>query len=146
MKVIDTVIDDDYIKIQETDTIEILAGKIAETGIPDAVVLDEHKKVLGAIDDFDIVSKVIAKGLDAKTTLVKDAMYAPPRVKLQTELADVMKIMNELEATMIPVVNDENELLGVITIADVIPLLDLEEEEKKSLTNKFKNVFGKGIN
>ena len=41
-------------------------------------------------------------------------------VKLETELKDAHAILQELEATMLPVVDEDNKLLGVLTILDVM--------------------------
>ncbi|MHA2090773.1 MAG: CBS domain-containing protein [Candidatus Kariarchaeaceae archaeon] len=119
-------IEDDYITVKETETILEVAKAIAKAGIPDAVVVDNENHALGALDDYDIVSKVIAMEKDPSELTAKDIMYAPPPVKKSTTLKETHEIMQQLEATMLPVVDEEKKLIGVVTIMDVLEGLAYE--------------------
>ncbi len=133
MKVKDVEIDDDYVVVHNADSILDVAKKIAEAGIPDAVVLDADDKVVGSLDDYDIISKVIAPEMDLKSTTAADIMFVPPPVRLSTELEKVHEMMEKLEATALPVIDDDNKLLGVITIMDI---LEAEAFENRSICDK----------
>ncbi|MHA2029653.1 MAG: CBS domain-containing protein [Candidatus Kariarchaeaceae archaeon] len=140
MFVSDVEIEDEYVVVKASDTIYDVAQAISKAGIPDAVVLDEDETVLGALDDFDIVSKVLAVDKDHKTITAKDILYAPPPVKQTTSLKDAHEIMQELDATMLPVVDDEKKLLGVVTIMDVLEGL-AKEYENLNFWGKLKKAF-----
>lgn len=142
MNVGEVEIEDDYITVKNTDTILSVAKAIADAGIPDAVVLDENDNVVGALDDFDIVSKVIAVEKDQNTVTAEEVMYAPPPVRKITTLEETHKIMKELDATMLPVVDDEKKLLGVVTIMDVLEGLS-DEYQKLSFFGKLKLMFSR---
>ncbi|MCY3410993.1 MAG: CBS domain-containing protein [Candidatus Heimdallarchaeota archaeon] len=133
-------IDDDFIKIKADDTIISVAKAIAKAGVPDAVVVDESDKVLGILDDYDIVSKVLAEEKDPKVMTAKDVMYAPPLVKLDFDLDKVYEIMQQMEASMLPVVDNDLKLLGVITLNDV---LEDAKEEPKGIMSKIMGLFGR---
>lgn len=120
MKVEDVNIEDDYIVVKPSDTIVDVSKKIAESAIPDAIVVDDDNKVLGALDNYDIISKVIAPEKDIQSTKAEDIMYAPPPVRLNTELSVVEKIMGDLEVSVLPVTDNADKLLGVITMMDVL--------------------------
>ncbi|OLS28215.1 MAG: Magnesium transporter MgtE [Candidatus Heimdallarchaeota archaeon LC_2] len=140
MNVGDVEIEDDYITVKNTDTILAVAKAIAKSAIPDAVVLNENDKVVGALDDFDIISKVIAVEKDHNTITAEEVMYAPPPVRKTTTLEETHKIMQELDATMLPVVDDELKLLGVVTIMDVLEGLS-GDYKKLSFFEKLKLLF-----
>jgi magnesium transporter len=140
MLVSEVTIDDDYITVKVDDTVLQVAKAIAKAGVPDAIVLDKDGKALGALDDYDIISKAIAPEKDINTMTAKDIMYAPPPVKLDTNLEEVHKIMNELEATVLPVVDDERKLLGVITIMDVLE--GQAAETDSSFFGRLRALFG----
>jgi len=125
MKVEDVNIEDDYIVVKPSDTIVVVSKKIAEAAIPDAIVVNDDNEVLGALDVYDIISKVIAPEKDLKSTTAEDIMYAPPPVRLATELSVVEKIMGDLEVSVLPVSDKNNTLLGVITMMDVMEGLAL---------------------
>lgn len=129
MKVSDLQIEDEYITVLGTDSILEVTKKLAKEGIPDAIVIDEEGKTLGALDDYDIISKVIAEEKDVKSVTAADIMFSPPPVRLTTELADVKKILDELEITVVPVVDDENKLIGVATVMDILEGLAYEESQ-----------------
>lgn len=113
-------IDDDFIVVQGSDNVIDVAKAITTAGVADAVVVDDKQMVLGVLDDYDIVSKVLAEEKDPKSVKAEDIMYSAPRVKLETTLTEVYESMQQQEASMLPVVDDDNKLIGVITINDVL--------------------------
>ncbi len=119
MKLSDLTIDDEYITVADDEDIETIAKKFTETGITDAVVVKDGKPI-GVIDDFDIISKVVAEGKDAKATPVKDVMHAPPTVTQETDLKRLEQIFDELNPSVVPVVDENGSLLGVVTLMDII--------------------------
>lgn len=132
-------IDDEYITVNAKDTVIEVSKKMAKSGVPDAVVVDEKQYVLGVLDDYDIVSKVLAEDKDPLTVTAEEIMYAPPPVKLDTELSKVHEILTQLEASMLPVVDEEKKLLGVITIIDVLDGM----MENQGIFDRIKGMFGR---
>ena len=130
MKVSNVNIEDDYIVVDAKDNLVKVAKEMAKVGIPDAVVTKEDGSVLGALDDYDIVSKCLAEEKDPNNMTAEDIMYAGPKVKLDTDLTEVNNTLQSLRATILPVVDDDNKLLGVITINDVWEGMADEEETK----------------
>ncbi len=93
----------------------------------------EGKRAKGIITERDIVHKVIAKGLDSTRTVVDDIMSKPLRVvKPETTIEDAAKAMRENRIKRLPVVNDDNELIGIISEGDIMKIfpivVDLIEE------------------
>ena len=130
MKVSDVTIDDEYVTVNGEASILEVAKTIAKSGIPDVVVIDNEERVLGALDDYDIVSKVVAEGQDPNKIKAKDIMFAPPPIKLDTELEAAHEIMEELKVTVLPVVGEGRKLMGVLTIMDVLEGKTQENDEK----------------
>ncbi|MEM2909287.1 MAG: CBS domain-containing protein [Candidatus Bilamarchaeaceae archaeon] len=99
------------------------------------VVEDEKsKKARGIITERDIVYKVIAKRKDPYTTKVEEIMSKPLRViRPDTPIEEASKAMRDNKIKRLPVVNEYNELLGIISEGDVtkiFPLVvDLIEEK-----------------
>ncbi len=114
----DLVIDDEYGIIDSKATIQDAAKKMKELGVPDLVVVkDEKQEVLGVIADFDIVQNVVAEGKDVKTENVTLAMYKITPVSLDTPVTEAFARMRDLNANVVPVVENE-KLMGVCTIQD----------------------------
>jgi len=114
----DLIIDDEYGTISSKATINEAAQKMKQLGIPDLVVVEEGtNKVLGVIGDFDIVQDVIAEGVDPKTANVITAMYKITPVSLETPVTEAFTRMRDLQANVVPVV-ENGKLLGVCSIQD----------------------------
>ncbi|MDH5401489.1 MAG: CBS domain-containing protein [Candidatus Heimdallarchaeota archaeon] len=138
MLVSDLHIEDEYITVTHDMSVVEVAKKLTENGIPDAVVIDDQEKVLGVLDDFDIVSKGVAKEKDLKQLTAKDIMFAPPPLKLDNDLTRVKELFDEFECTVLPVVDDERKLLGVVTIMDLMGGLSKEVSFLSRLTMAFR--------
>lgn len=112
------VINDEYGTIYSDATIEAAAKKMKEINIPDLVVIEKDtEKVLGIIDDFDIVQNVVALGEDPKTTTVISKMEVLTPVTLDTLVSEAFKKMQDLKINIVPVV-ENGKLMGICSIFD----------------------------
>jgi len=116
-----------------------VAKLMKKNEIGSIVVVDDmtNKRAKGIITERDIVHNVIAKGKDPYKTLVEEVMSKPLRViKPDTSIEDAAKAMRENKIKRLPVVDEENELVGIISegdIAKVFPLVVDLIEEKASI-------------
>lgn len=129
MKVKDLEIQDEYFTVESEETVLELARKITQTGIPDAVVMKEGKPV-GVVDDFDIVSKCVAENKDPATTTIGEIMHAPPFVTLDTDLERVDQIFDEMDPSIIPVIDNDKNLIGVVTLFDLFSVENLNKKKE----------------
>ncbi|MHA1166739.1 MAG: CBS domain-containing protein [Candidatus Hodarchaeales archaeon] len=111
-------IDDEYDVINEEKTIIDAAKLIKKTKLPDLVVINEKKEVLGVISDFDITTKVVAAGKDPAKVKVTEAMYQVGPISLSTTVEEAFQLLQKHQVPLVPVV-EENKLIGVVTIQDV---------------------------
>ena len=91
---------------------------------------EENKTLVGIVTDRDLAIKVVGEGRDPKNTRVEDVMTA----KVVTSRAgdsveNAMKAMAQYQLRRIPVVDDRNRLVGIISQADVATRLN---EPKKT--------------
>lgn len=113
----DLVIDDEYSTISSEKSVVEAAKKMKELGIPDLVVQETDKSVLGVVGDFDIVKNVVAAGMDPSKTSVKEAMYLIDPVTTDSTVAEAFSRMTDLNVNVIPVV-EKGKLLGVASVQD----------------------------
>ncbi|HTH56171.1 MAG TPA: magnesium transporter [Cyclobacteriaceae bacterium] len=90
-------------------------------------VVDEHDKLLGRVE----LQKLI---LTDSKTLVKD-IYSDDVVSVETYLEDreVAEIMKKYDLESVPVVNVQGQLVGRITIDDVVDVITEQAEEERQL-------------
>ena len=125
-------IDDEYDTISSKASVKDAARKMKELGIPDLIVVDDKEKVLGVIADFDIVSGVVAEGIDTQVAKVTEFMYKIEPVQKETPVSVAFNRMRDLDVSVIPVIEDE-KLLGVATIMDCWGFLPEKYEDQKGL-------------
>ena len=114
----------------------IEAAKIMKKGSIGSVIVVEDKAAIGIVTERDIVHKIIALGKDPAKAKVKDVMSRPLRVIRPTaSLEEAAKAMKNNKIKRLPVINEKNELIGIITeedISDLLPsIVDLIEERSQ---------------
>ncbi len=85
-----------------------------------AVVVVNDGKVVGVFTERDLLNRVVAKGLDAATSLVKDVMSTPVACcQLSTDLTEAQSVMTNKRVRHLPVVEGD-ELVGIVSIGDLM--------------------------
>ena len=103
----------------------------------------QTEKLVGIVTDRDLALRIIAEGLDAKSTKVEAVMTR----KVVTCLAgdDVQKAldaMSEHQLRRIPVVDNDNKVVGIIAQADVATRVD-EPEKTGEMVKEISQANGK---
>lgn len=79
---------------------------------------------VGVLTDRDIVCAVIAKDADPKALLANEVMTREPVVAADDEsVGEALKEMRRIGVRRLPVVGDHGELIGVISLDDIIDAL-----------------------
>jgi CBS domain-containing protein len=105
-----------------TDNVLAAANLMQQQDIgPIPVIEDpESKKLIGIVTDRDLVIKVVAEGLEPKNTIVSDVMTRDPvRCLPEEDVEEAMERMSRYQIRRLPVVNDNNEIIGIISQADI---------------------------
>jgi predicted transcriptional regulator len=86
-------------------------------GLP---VIDSSVKVIGIVTAVDIL-RTIRQGGNLHTILVIDIMTPNPIVvKHDTDIADVIDIILQRSVILVPVIDDENRLIGLVGRYDIL--------------------------
>jgi CBS domain-containing protein len=85
------------------------------------IVTDRTSKNLeGIVTDRDLALKVVAEGLDPKAKKVADVMTADVvSCRPGDDVDAVIKLMEEKQVRRIPIVDENNVLVGIIAQADI---------------------------
>jgi CBS domain-containing protein len=109
----------DPVCVSERDTIREVARIMAreDTGVVPVV---DGKKVIGMITDRDIVVRLVAEGRDPANAHVNEAMTKNVRaVKENDSVNDALNMMSSAQVRRVPVVNDSNEIVGIVSMKDL---------------------------
>ncbi|MEO8506113.1 MAG: CBS domain-containing protein [Betaproteobacteria bacterium] len=126
----------DVICASRTTTISKAAALMRQHHIGDVVIVDETdgKRIpVGILTDRDIVVEVIALGIDAGLLKVEDLLQRPVvTVNEDRSYGDTIRQMTVNGVRRIPVVDRNGELVGIISVDDMlrqlaVPLAALAE-------------------
>jgi signal-transduction protein with cAMP-binding, CBS, and nucleotidyltransferase domain len=97
---------------------------MAADGVGTLVVLDGDSQPIGILTDRDLVTRVLARGLDPRGTPV-DAVMTPHPTTI-SELAPIESALASMRAghfRRLPVVNESGRLVGIQSLDDALSLL-----------------------
>src|SRR5919107_6146942 len=94
----------------------LLAGEF--NGVP---VVDDKGAVIGIVTALDILKAMQDGNKKLNTMLARDIMTPnPSTVKKDTPIEEIIRILVEKEIVLVPVVEDNNKLIGVVARLDIL--------------------------
>jgi CBS domain-containing protein len=91
--------------------------KDQDTGVVPVV---DGKRIVGLITDRDIVVRGLAEGKDLGTASVTELMTRSVRsVREDASVDEVLSMMGSAEIRRVPVVNGNDELVGIVSLGDI---------------------------
>jgi CBS domain-containing protein len=108
--------------VTENDDIRRVAKLMldCDCGAIPVVQSENDKKVIGMITDRDIVVRIVATGKDASSAKVSEAMSRGAHtVREDASLDSVYSIMAKEQVRRIPVVDNDDRIIGIVAVADV---------------------------
>ena len=96
---------------------------------------DGSRKLVGVITDRDITIRVVAEGRNAENCVVEDVMSKNNLATARTNdsVEDVMKVMGKEQVRRIPIVNESDEVVGVVSQADVVRKADSDVRAERTI-------------
>ena len=113
----------DLFTVQRDDIIEFVAQMMDWRKIRYMPVENAQGKLVGLITSRLLLRHYTqsAKLMSKNQVTVKDIMINEPKtVKPKARLLDALKMMRDYKIGCLPVVNDDNELIGIITEMDFL--------------------------
>jgi CBS domain-containing protein len=91
---------------------------------------------VGIVTDRDLVIELLSKGVDINSVSAGDIMNSElATVRESNHINDTIKLMRGRGIRRIPVVNDENVLVGILTIDDLLDVVISELDDIVNLVN-----------
>jgi len=104
-------------------------GIMAEKNIGAIVVLESDGTVCGIFSERDYARKVVLDGRSSENTLVREVMTGEVYyVRPQDSVDRCMTLMSKKRFRHVPVLNDDEELIGIISIGDVVKTIIAEQQ------------------
>lgn len=115
---------------REVDTAEshelvrVAAQRMGSRAVGTLLVLDSDRRPIGILTDRDLAVRVVGEGRDPNHARVGEVMTPDPRtVSELAPLEDAIAVMRVHGVRRVPVVTPKGELVGMLTLDDVLSLL-----------------------
>jgi CBS domain-containing protein len=106
--------------VTEQMNVREAARLMDEEDVGSLPVVDEGERLIGILTDRDVTVRVVGRGLDSDTTVVGDvASRDIVAVTPDDDLDDALRLMAKEQVRRMPVVVQENQLVGMLAQADV---------------------------
>ena len=115
--------------VSPDDTVLTALKKMAEKNIGAIIVLEVDGTVCGIFSERDYARKVVLDGRSSEKTLVREVMTSGVYyVRPQDSVDRCMALMSEKRFRHVPVLNDDEELVGIVSIGDVVKAIIAEQK------------------
>lgn len=110
------------------DVSAVVAAQLMKTYDIGSIPVMENeltRTLVGIVTDRDLALEIVAKGLDPRTVKIEDVMtHGVVSCYAEDDLQVALDAMVEHQLRRIPVVDNENRIVGIIAQADVAIRLD----------------------
>ena len=98
------------------------AGVMTRANCSSVLIMEPPDAVLGIVTERDLMTRVLAKGVDPERTTVREIMTPNPMcVPPETLVSDAVVIMLERGFRHLPIVGPGSKILGVFSVRDALP-------------------------
>lgn len=115
--------------IHPEDTVFDALSVLVDKNIGALVVLSDSDKVLGIFSERDYARRVILKGRASRETLIREIMTEDPYTATEDDtIQDCMVKMTDKHIRHLPVTDEQQRLVGMISIGDVVKYVIDEQQ------------------
>jgi len=122
-----------------SDTVFECIERMADRDVGSIVVM-EGDAIVGIFTERDYMRKIALKGRSSKETRVREVMTSKvATVQPDDSLVDGLRIMTEIWCRHLPVVNDDEDLIGIVSIRDGVEEVINNAEQETDLLLQYIN-------
>lgn len=110
------------VSVAPTATVYTAACLMTTEKCGSVLVIDHSNNLLNIVTERDFMTRLLAKALDPSATTVADIMTRNPKcVPPETKVADAVLMMIEEGYRHLPIVSQDNKILGVFSARNAMP-------------------------
>jgi CBS domain-containing protein len=110
------------IRLGPLATVREAAGVMTRANCGSVLIMELPDVMLGIVTERDLMTRVLAKGLDPEATAVRAVMTPNPIcVPPEMRVSDAVLIMIERGFRHLPIVGPGKKVLGVFSVRDALP-------------------------
>jgi CBS domain-containing protein len=117
----------DVLQIAADATVFDAIKRMVEANVG-ALLVTERGNLIGIVTERDYLRRVTLEGRTERETLVREIMTAPlVYVTPDTSIEECMAVMTERRIRHVPVLADGRELVGIVSIGDLVKFKSKEQ-------------------
>ncbi len=132
--------------VSDNNTAYDAISKLDNLKVGSLLVVDSKDEIIGIVSERDILYKCYNSGIPLKERNIKDLMTPKDNLiigKLDDKTDYLRGVMTEKRIRHIPIIDDSNQVVGIISAGDIIKNeLAVTEAEAHLLREHIKNPFG----
>ena len=110
------------VRVSPQATIREAACVMTKAGCGSVLVMEPPDMLMGILTERDLMTRVIAKGVNPEDTAVREVMTPKPICVLpETPVSEAIVIMIERGFRHLPIVTAQQRILGVFSVRDALP-------------------------
>ena len=118
----------DVLRIDADATVFDAIKRMVEGNVG-ALLVTEGGRITGIVTERDYLRRVTLEGRTEEETLVREIMTSPlVYVTPETSVEECMAVMTERRIRHLPVFTDGRELVGVVSIGDLVKFKSAEQD------------------
>jgi CBS domain-containing protein len=123
--------------IDRSESVRTALALLAERGVGALVVSSDGRRVEGIVSERDVARGLHSRGAELLADPVSSLMTAEVRTcRPSARVTDLAQTMTDHRIRHVPVVDDDEVLVGIVSIGDVVKArLDELEDERKQLVD-----------
>ncbi len=112
------------VTLRPQDSVQRAIGVLLDNNVSGAPVVDEKGKLVGFISEYDLGLAVhcVGAGLDVQKAMKRETVT----VNEDTPLEEIVDLMLQFKIKRIPVVNQEQQPVGIVSQRDVLAVMAAE--------------------
>lgn len=105
-------------------------------------IVDENKKVIGILTDRDLCFAVVARNRKASDVKTGELLNGKLVVcAAEDKLEDVLRKMRKYRIKRLVAVGSEGELIGILSLSDVLLAVGKDKDLKKKVFSTLKSIY-----
>lgn len=119
------------------DSVQVAAMRMSDRNVGTLVVLSQEREPIGMVTDRDLAVRVLAEARNPVHTKVIDVMtMCPNSVREDCSIEEALRVMRVRKCRRLPVVNEHDKLVGLLSLDDVLDMLTEEFTEIRTLLHQ----------
>lgn len=142
MKTVQKILNNKPVHIFSTNpsTSVLEALKVMTEKNVSAVLVMEEEKLMGIFTERDYARKIVLQGKSSKDTAISEAMTSSPITVTPTDSIELcMETMTNMHIRHLPVVIEEEKVIGMVSIGDVVKFIIADQKETISQLESYIN-------